>query len=95
MWIDVALRQDKDRANSTQLVVAAEQTLAGWRPLVSPSVTDLHCGSVFLCGVQRELSLVDCGGAGGAEEHVWVRPEHTCLPHAHVYEWRDDEGARS
>ena len=73
-------------------MVAAEQTLAGWRPLVSPSVTDLGCSSVLLCGVQRELSLVDCGGSGGEEEHLSSR---VCSPHAHVHDWQDNDDART
>ena len=42
-------------------------------------------GSRALCAA----GVPNCGPA------PWVRPEHTCSPHAHVHDWRDNDDART
>ena len=68
-------------ADATQLTVATEQRLDGWRPLASPGVTDLSDGAALLCGVQQSLSILREGSTDDQQQRV--------DPHAHVFDWRE------
>ena len=69
-------------ADATQLTVATEQRLDGWRPLAAPGVTDLSDGAALLCGVQQSLSILRSEGSADDQQQ-------RVDPHAHVFGWRE------